>query len=97
MGWAAGQHAPRARGIFQSPDRSICSWDGRIDNLEDLLRQTGLPSDCPDYAIVLSLYQQKGVEGLAIRTRPAADGFLLCSQNALRMQTALASRPSEFE
>lgn len=87
MGWAAGQHAPRARGIFQSPDRSICSWDGRIDNLEDLLRQTGLPSDCPDYAIVLSLYQQKGVEGL----RDVVGDWSVCIWDANSREIVLAS------
>jgi asparagine synthase (glutamine-hydrolysing) len=64
MGWAAGSDAPQGHGLFQSPGRSICLWDGRIDNRKDLLGHTGLRSDCSDAALILALYQKKGVDGL---------------------------------
>lgn len=64
MGWAAGSDAPSSLELFQSPDRSVCLWDGRLDNRKDLLRLTGLHSDCPIGEVILSLYRQKGVDGL---------------------------------
>jgi asparagine synthase (glutamine-hydrolysing) len=87
MGWAAGCEASRGRGQFQSPDRSSCSWDGRLDNRKDLLPLTDLPADCPDSAIVLSLYQQKGLDGL----RDVVGDWSLCVWDANRRTIVLAS------
>lgn len=64
LGCAAGSDAPRADGLIQLPDRSICLLDGRIDNRKDLLRRTGLRPDCSDAALIFSQYRSKGVDGL---------------------------------
>ena len=87
MGWAAGSDAPRSRGLFQSADRSVSLWDGRLDNRKDLLQQTGLHSDCPDSAIVLCLYQQKGVNGLC----DVVGDWSLCIWDANSHEIVLAS------
>ena len=87
MGRAAGCEGRRAPGMFQSEDLSVCLWDGRMDNPGDLLRQTGLRSDCPHAAIILSLYRQKGVDGL----REVVGDWSLCIWDANSRQIVLAS------
>jgi len=62
-------------------------WDGRIDNPKDLQRQTGLGADCPDSAIILSLYRQKGVDGLG----DVVGDWSLCIWDANRREIVLAS------
>jgi len=87
MGWAAGSEAPRGRGLFQSPDGSVCLWDGRLDNRKDLLRQTGLHSDSTDSAMVLHLYRQKGLDGL----RGLVGDWSLCIWDTHAREIVLAS------
>ena len=87
VGWAAGANAQRGKGLFQSPGGSICLWDGRLDNRQDLLRQTGLPSDCSDSAIVLELYRQNGVDGL----REVVGDWSLCIWDPQSREIVLAS------
>lgn len=87
MGWAAGRHSPHDQGLFHSSGRTSCSWDGRLDNRRDLLPQTGLPPDCPQSAIALGLYQQKGVDGL----RDLVGDWSLCIWDAPRGAIVLAS------
>ena len=86
-GWAAGSNAPPGIGLFQSPDGSICLWDGRLDNRKDILRQTGLPSDCSESAILLALFRQKGVDGF----RDAVGDWSLCIWDAHSREIVLAS------
>jgi asparagine synthase (glutamine-hydrolysing) len=62
-------------------------WDGRLDNRKDLLRQTGLPSDCSDSAIVFDLFRQKGVDGL----RDVVGDWSLCIWDAHTREIVLAS------
>jgi len=87
MGWAAGSDAPQGRGLFQAPGRSVCLWDGRLDNRKDLQRQTRLHADCPDSALVLSLYQQNGLDGL----RAIVGDWSLCIWDADSREIVLAS------
>jgi hypothetical protein len=87
MGWAAGTDTPHGHQPFESPARSVCLWDGRIDNRKDLLRQIGLRADCSDAAIVLSLYQRSGVDGL----RDVVGDWSLCIWDANRREILLAS------
>jgi asparagine synthase (glutamine-hydrolysing) len=87
MGWAAGPAAPERPGLFQAPDGSVCLWDGRLDNGKDLLRQTGLPSDSLDSAIVLGLYKKKGVSGLG----DVVGDWSVCIWDAGRREILLAS------
>jgi asparagine synthase (glutamine-hydrolysing) len=65
MGSARGADTPPSRTWQEVPSRRFCLWDGRLDNREDLLHATGLPAECPESALVLHLYEQKGVRGLA--------------------------------
>jgi len=87
VGCAAGARAPRSQGLFESPERRVCAFDGRLDNRHDLLRETGAASGCPDSAIVLNLYQRKGVDGL----RDAVGDWSCCIWDAGRAQIVLAS------
>ncbi len=64
VGWVAGSDAPQRQGMFQAADRSVCLWDGRIDNRKDLLGLTGLRPDCGDAALILSTYRKTGIAGL---------------------------------
>jgi asparagine synthase (glutamine-hydrolysing) len=49
-----------------SVDGSICAWDGRLDNRQDLMRQLAGDSGPRglDGALALRLYQARGVDGL---------------------------------
>jgi asparagine synthase (glutamine-hydrolysing) len=89
MGWAAGFQAPSSQGLLQLPDRSVCLWDGRIDNRGDLLgqEQSAPPQDRSDAAIVLNLYRQKGVDGL----RDVVGDWSCCIWDANRREIVLAS------
>jgi asparagine synthase (glutamine-hydrolysing) len=87
VGWAAGSNDRRGTGLSQSPCGSICLWDGRLDNRKDLLRQTGLPSDCSDSAIVLELFRQKGEDGL----RDVVGDWSLCIWDPHNREIVLAS------
>jgi asparagine synthase (glutamine-hydrolysing) len=85
MGWAAGCEPSRAIGLASSPDGSCCSWDGRLDNRKDLLREER--GDSSDSAVVLSLYQRKGVDGL----KDVVGDWSLCIWDAARRAMVLAS------
>lgn len=56
---------PKDNGRFVARGGDICTWDGRLDNREELLLQLGqdLPEGASDSALALKLYQAKGVEG----------------------------------
>src|SRR5437870_2110001 len=44
----------------------ICTWEGRLDNREDLARGLGkaLAAPCANSALALQLYQTRGMDGL---------------------------------
>ena len=87
LGWVAGANARQGQGLFQTPDRSVCLWDGRIDNRNDLLRQTGLPPECSDAALIWNCYRRKGVDGL----RDVVGDWSVCLWDANRRTIILAS------
>jgi len=87
MGWAAGAETPSRSGLCKSPDRSICLWDGRLDNRKDLLRQMGLEPGCSDGELVLDLYRKRAVDGL----RDVVGDWSLCIWDANRREIVLAS------
>jgi asparagine synthase (glutamine-hydrolysing) len=64
----------------------VCLWDGRIDNAGDLLKLAGLPPDSADPAIILNLYQRRGVEGL----RDAVGDWSVCIWDANSRAIVLA-------
>jgi asparagine synthase (glutamine-hydrolysing) len=63
---AAPGERPRENGRMASPSGDICTWDGRLDNREDLLLQLGrnLPEDPCDCALALELFRARGIQGL---------------------------------
>jgi asparagine synthase (glutamine-hydrolysing) len=87
MGWVAGSDAPQRQGMFQAADRSVCLWDGRIDNRQDLLGLTGVRPDCGDAELILSTYGKTGIDGL----RHIIGDWSLCIWNADRREMVLAS------
>lgn len=87
MGWVAGSDAPCRQGMFQTPGHSVCLWDGRIDNREDLLGHTGLSPDCSDAALILASFRKTGIDGLH---RIVGD-WSLCIWDADRREVVLAS------
>ncbi|HJZ97365.1 MAG TPA: asparagine synthase-related protein [Candidatus Solibacter sp.] len=87
FGWAAGGDFSRGSGLAASPDRSVCAWDGRLDNRLDLLRECGLSPSVSDSAIVLDLYRRKGMEGL----RGAIGDWSLCIWDAGERTLLLAT------
>jgi asparagine synthase (glutamine-hydrolysing) len=56
----------RDNGRFVGSDGSICLWDGRLDNRQDLAMQFGQirPGRWTDSALALRLFQTRGTEGL---------------------------------
>jgi asparagine synthetase B (glutamine-hydrolysing) len=64
MGWVATSVVPQSKGLFQAPDRSVCLWDGRLDNRKQLLGQTGLSAEGSDAALILALFHRNGIDGL---------------------------------
>jgi asparagine synthase (glutamine-hydrolysing) len=87
MGWAALSDAAHGCGLFQSSDRSVCLWDGRIDNRKELLHHAGLSMDYSDAALILSLYEKHGVDGL----RDVVGDWSLAIWDANRREIVLAS------
>jgi asparagine synthase (glutamine-hydrolysing) len=87
MGWAGGAEKPPGNGLSERPDGSVCSWDGRIDNRQALLSQTGLSADCTDAVVVHELYARYGVAGLG----KAVGDWSLVIWDALRREIVLAS------
>jgi len=78
---------PQGKGLFEANDRSVCLWDGRLDNRKDLLGQTGLSEECSDAALVFALFHRNGIEGL----RDVVGDWSLCIWDAGRRQIVLAS------
>ena len=85
MGWAGS--GGTAKGLFQGLERSVCLWDGRIDNRQELLRKTGLHPDCCDAALILNAYQKHGLDGL----RDVIGDWSLCVWDSGRREIILAS------
>jgi asparagine synthase (glutamine-hydrolysing) len=86
MGWT-GDAAPFGPEICRGPDRTLCLFDGRIDNRKALLEQGGLRPDSPNAALILSCYRNGGVDGL----RHAIGDWSLCIWNPERREILLAS------
>jgi asparagine synthase (glutamine-hydrolysing) len=66
MGCAASpRDRPKDNERFISRGGDVCTWDGRLDNREDLLLQLGqdLPEGSSDSALALKLYQVGGIDG----------------------------------
>src|SRR5262245_39937034 len=60
--WVGGErhHQP-----VRSESGCVMTWDGRLDNRDDLLRRVGLPgADLSDAALALATIERGGVEGL---------------------------------
>ncbi len=57
---------PNDNGRFVSRGGDACTWDGRLDNRDELLLQLGqdLPEGPSDSALALKVYQAKGIDGL---------------------------------
>jgi len=57
---------PLGGGRFDSRGGDVCTWDGRLDNREELLARFSeeLPEGHSDSAIALKLYQTGGIGGL---------------------------------
>jgi asparagine synthase (glutamine-hydrolysing) len=87
MGWVATSVVPQSKGLFQAPDRSVCLWDGRLDNRKQLLGQTGLSAEGSDAALILALFHRNGIDGL----RDLLGDWSLCIWDAGRRQIVLAS------
>ncbi len=87
LGWAAGSEAANGLGLFQSSDRSVCLWDGRIDNRKELLGGAGFGAGISDAALVLSIYRKNGVDGL----RDVVGDWSLAIWDAIRREIVLAS------
>jgi asparagine synthase (glutamine-hydrolysing) len=87
MGWVATSVLPQNKGLFQAPDRSVCLWDGRLDNRNHLFSQTGLSAECSDAALILVWFRKNGVDGL----RDLLGDWSLCIWDAGRRQIVLAS------
>jgi asparagine synthase (glutamine-hydrolysing) len=87
MGWVATSEFPQSKGLFQAPDRSVCLWDGRLDNRNHLFSQTGLSVECSDAALILVLFRKNGVNGL----RDLLGDWSLCIWDAGRRRILLAS------
>ena len=87
MGWAAGSDAPRRHGLFQSPGRSVCLWDGRIDNRKDLPGHSDPRPDGSDAELIWDVYRKKGVDGLG----GVVGDWSLCIWDADRREIVLAS------
>src|SRR6202008_4857169 len=56
---------PFERQPFESPRGHVMTWDGRLDNRDDLLLQLGqdLPLDSTDVAIAMGVYEGWGMAG----------------------------------
>jgi asparagine synthase (glutamine-hydrolysing) len=78
---------PQSKGLFQAPDRSVCLWDGRLDNRNELLGKTGLSAECSDAALILALFRKNGIDGL----RDLLGDWSICIWDAGRHQIVLAS------
>jgi asparagine synthase (glutamine-hydrolysing) len=52
---------------YVSPSGLVFMWDGRLDNRDELLAETGLTSlgDITDVSIVVAIYEQQGVKSFA--------------------------------
>src|SRR6266536_969972 len=52
-------------GLPVSARGNVCSWDGRLDNPEDLRTKLGkdTPKDCADGDLALRMYEARGVAG----------------------------------
>jgi asparagine synthase (glutamine-hydrolysing) len=87
LGWAGAAESPEGRGLFQSPDGSICLWDGRIDNRKDILDQTGLHTDCSDAELALLGYWKSGADFF----RHVIGDWSLCIWDSHRRRIVLAS------
>ena len=61
----APRDRPTGGGRIAARGGDVCTWDGRLDNREDLLRQVGqdLPEGSSDSALALKIYQIKGIDG----------------------------------
>src|SRR5579864_1758107 len=63
---ASASDGPKDNGRFVGSDGSICFWDGRLDNRQDLAMQFReiCPGRWTDSALALRLFQTRGTEGL---------------------------------
>ena len=87
MGSATGLAASGRPGLFEAPDGSVCTFDGRLDNRNELLRRTQLECEALDSAIVWELYRRNGADGL----REAIGDWSAAIWDAGRRQMVLAS------
>jgi asparagine synthase (glutamine-hydrolysing) len=62
---ASPLETPQDNRRFVSRGGDVCTWDGRLDNREDLLLELGqdLPEGSSDSALALRLYQARGIDG----------------------------------
>jgi asparagine synthase (glutamine-hydrolysing) len=61
--WTGERHS---RQPWRSPESRVITWDGRLDNRDDLLVQLHrqLDRDASDAAIALGVFERWGIEGL---------------------------------
>jgi len=66
MGHGPSLSARDSTGFAAGPDGSVCSWDGRLDNREDLLHRSGCPREAGNLegTLALWLYRTRGTAGL---------------------------------